>query len=198
MHEHGVWADRSTPDIRSGHRQGCPPCSPRDNRADDPASTVPASQLCRGPPSLPDTLRLASQDWGICPETIRLILAHSALETTQDGLEGCPATGRVSIPRSTASLKMKLSGREGVRPYENGRAERPVFPDKNMHHSFRRRAIICSAPVKSYACSRAWRSNPRRTGSRSSASSSRSIPISSGCLLYTSPSPRDGLLSRMP
>src|SRR5680860_82280 len=64
-------------------------------------------------PSLPDTLRLASQDWGICPETIRLILAHSALETTQDGLEGCPATGRVSIPRSTASLKMKLSGREG-------------------------------------------------------------------------------------
>src|SRR5680860_847898 len=64
-------------------------------------------------PSLPDTLRLASQDWGICPETIRLILAHSALETTQDGLEGCPATGRVSIPRSTASLKMKLSGRVG-------------------------------------------------------------------------------------
>ena len=104
--------------------------------------------------------RFASDRWAVSPN-------------------GQHEAGRTTLPVSRQDLCCA-----GVRPYENGRAERPVFPDKKVHPS-RGPSIICSAPVKSYACSRAWRSRPRRTGSRSSASNSRSIPISSGSRVTT-------------
>ena len=44
-----------------------------------------------------------------------------------------------------------------------------------------------------------WGSSPRQVGSRMIVNEKGDFSGSvSGCLLYTSPSPRDGLLSRMP